>query len=224
MDVRTWSVCDDPGPMLGFLRGKASERKLRLFACACCRRVWHLLTDERSRQAVEVAERFADGLESRMELATVRVGARAVARAPAVPSALHQYKAAQMAEIAVADALPVSIAQGVTRHASAGYTDRWAEGLTAQAHLVRDIFNPFAAVTVDPTWLSWHEGMIAQLAQAAYEERELPAGTMDRARLANLAFALEEAGCTEANLTGHLREPWPHVRGCWVVDLLLGRE
>ena len=59
------------------------------------------------------------------------------------------------------------------------------------------------------------------LAQAAYDERELPAGTLDTTRLAVLADALEEAGCVQADILGHLRGPGPHVRGCWAVDLLL---
>src|SRR5262245_36214174 len=64
MDEATWLSCTDPAPMLAFLldSDRATERKLRLFAVACCRRVWPLLVHEVSRKAVEVAERYADGL------------------------------------------------------------------------------------------------------------------------------------------------------------------
>jgi hypothetical protein len=65
---------------------------------------------------------------------------------------------------------------------------------------------------------------VVALAQAAYDQRELPAGHLDRARLAILADALEEAGCTDQTILGHLRGPGPHVRGCWAVDLILGKS
>ena len=61
------------------------------------------------------------------------------------------------------------------------------------------------------------------LARAAYDQRELPSGALDTTRLAVLADALEEAGCDQADLLTHLRGPGPHVRGCWVVDLILGK-
>jgi hypothetical protein len=89
----------------------------------------------------------------------------------------------------------------------------------AQANLLRDIFGnpfrpPFAPLLLDT---------VVSLAQAAYDERELPSGHLDPIRLAVLADALEEAGAA-AELAEHLRGPGPHVRGCHVVDLLLDKE
>jgi hypothetical protein len=75
---------------------------------------------------------------------------------------------------------------------------------------------------IKPCWQTWNEGLVVRLAQTAYEERNLSADTLDNRRLAILADALEEAGCTDADMLGHLRGPGPHIRGCWVVDALLG--
>jgi hypothetical protein len=95
-----------------------------------------------------------------------------------------------------------------------------------QAALLRCIFgNPFrAAPAIDPAWVAWNDGTVKKLAQAVYEQRALPQGTLDSARLAVLADALEEAGCSDEEILGHIRGPGPHVRGCWVVDLLLGKR
>ena len=93
-----------------------------------------------------------------------------------------------------------------------------------QASLLRDTFNPFRPVRLDPAWLAWNGGTVKRLAQAAYEHRILPEGRLDPQRLAVLADALEEAGCSDKGTLRHLRGPGPHVRGCHVVDLLLGRE
>jgi hypothetical protein len=67
MTEAEWLACAEPDPMLQFLRGKMSDRKLRLFACGCCRRIWDLITDQEARAAIEVAERFADGLATGRE-------------------------------------------------------------------------------------------------------------------------------------------------------------
>jgi hypothetical protein len=93
--------------------------------------------------------------------------------------------------------------------------------LDAQADLLRDLFgNPFRPVTLDPAWLT---PTVTGMAQAAYQERDLPSGHLDPARLAVLADALEEVGADRA-LLDHLRSTGPHIRGCFVVDVLLGKE
>jgi hypothetical protein len=66
--------------------------------------------------------------------------------------------------------------------------------------------------------------LVTKLAQAAYDDRHLPAGTLDNGRFSVLADALEDAGCTEEAVLSHLRSDGPHVRGCWAVDLLLGKS
>jgi hypothetical protein len=72
-------------------------------------------------------------------------------------------------------------------------------------------------LTLRPEWLAWNAGAVLRLAQAIYEEEAFDL-------LPFLADALEEAGCTDAAILSHLRGPGPHFRGCWVVDLVLGKE
>jgi hypothetical protein len=95
-----------------------------------------------------------------------------------------------------------------------------------QRLLLADIFgNPFRpSPPLPPTVLAWSDRTIPRLAQAIYEDRKMPEGTLDTARLAILADALLDAGCEDEALIQHCREPGVHVRGCWAVDLLLGKQ
>jgi hypothetical protein len=96
----------------------------------------------------------------------------------------------------------------------------------AQAALLRDIFGPLPfrpPPPLPPAVLAWNDDTVRRLAQAIYDERQLPAGTLDTARLGVLANALLDAGCEDDEVVRHLREPGPHVRGCWVVDVILGK-
>jgi hypothetical protein len=80
MNEADWHSCTDPQRMLQWLRhsGTATERKARLFGCACCRRIWHLLTDEGLRAAVDVTEQYADGLASKADMEAAMAKAREV--------------------------------------------------------------------------------------------------------------------------------------------------
>ncbi len=211
MTEAEWLACTDPHPMLEFLRDGASERKLRLFAVACCRRIWSLLRRKALRMAVEVSEQRADGLVSAGQLAKV---AQAIEHVWPGNGDFTLESYPQIAALFCAGKGKREL-RGVAFYAAMG-SGRGEK--KKQITLLHDIFgNPFHATTSDPSWLAWKDGTIPKLAQGIYDDRAFD-------RLHVLADALEEAGCTDADILAHCRGPGPHVRGCWVVDLLLGKE
>src|SRR6516162_4346930 len=170
--------------ILVFDQDKASERKLRLFAVACCRRIWHLLIDKRSREAVEVAERYPDGGATDEELETASLAAEAVWDAD-MKRAAKEGKWDRRSRLpyygASAAAYNVAIPLGWWGAAPAFVSpdqiaretvpDSSAEG-AAQCVLVWDIFgNPFRPVVLKPSWLAWNDGIVVKLTQAIYDER-----------------------------------------------------
>jgi hypothetical protein len=233
MTEAEWLACVDPSPGLEFLRGRVSDRKLRLFACACCHRLSHLITDKRVSSAVTIAERFADGLAGDGERTNARKMAqqaaqsRAVTRRPKVPKwerrlASTAYYATAREAMEAAWHVP-QLAEAVLIWRAGGYNAcdwemiRKTEWIHHTA-ILRDIFgNPFRPVSVTPAWLGWNDGTVSNLAQAIYYERAFD-------RLPILADALEEAGCTNADILNHCRQSGEHVRGCWVIDLILGKQ
>jgi hypothetical protein len=202
--------------MLEYLHGRSSERKLRLFACACCRRLCDLLMDPRSQLAVSIAEDHADGMANASELQAARDAALAVtARVewPAISRGVGELapRAAQAAtHIAAASAGEAAAAVVVISWPGEAWRASRRESFVEEAYrycaLLREVFgNPLWPVAADPAWLSWHDGTVVKLAQAAYGNRQLPSGLLDDAHLAVLADALEEAGCRQANILDHLR-------------------
>src|SRR5262249_47648653 len=223
MTEAEWLDCTDPQNMLEFLRGKVSERKLRLFACACGRQgpVWRLLTGKENRRTVEASERFADGLITGVQLAsTARLAFQGTMTGASFnPRRLSLY----------AQALRAALETSRIDEWEAAYeTQRMTTNLLGshQGVILLEIFGslPFRPIPIAPAVLAWNDTVVVRLAQTAYEERHLPDGTLDNSRLAVLADALEEAGCADTDILGHLRGPGPHVRGCWAVDLLLGKS
>ncbi len=224
MTEQEWLTCTDPTPMLEFLRGKTSERKLRLFACACCRRVWNLLTDRYSRKALAVAERYADAEVSAEKLSFAWGDARRAAQVVYRQERQTADAGAMWAVSALCEGDIDRALQAIGQAAGCeAYPDpsRSVDAQREQLHLLRDIFgNPFRSTVVDS---AWQTPTIVALTHAAYDNRILPAGVFDPARLAVLADALEESGA-DAEILGHLRCADLHVRGCWAVDLVLAKE
>jgi hypothetical protein len=192
------------------------RRKLRLLGVAICRRVWRLLSEDYHR-AIEVVERYADGLVTYSEFQQRRPNPKPISQG-GTPG-----------EHAVTRLFKREVFYAVTEaFSSAPYALCWERGLIGAAcdevasqerrdlaALVHDIFgNPFRPVAFDP---SWRTSTSIGLAQSIYESR-------DFAAMPILADALEEAGCDEPSVLTHCRSDGPHVRGCWVVDLVLGKS
>jgi hypothetical protein len=234
MTEAEWLACAQPERMTGWnpermlaaLRGRLSQRKMRLFACACGRAILWPRLPPGCRQAVEVVERFADGDASAEQLRAAADAAQALA-----DGAGSESETAAASVVALA-AAAVGLEDSLTRicrntwfavDESAG--SQAVEAAARQCVLICDLLgNPFRPAPLDPGWLRHEGGRVAQIAQAIYDDRELPAGTLDARRLGILADALEDAGCTEPAILEHLRGHGPHVRGCWVVDRLTLRE
>ena len=221
-----WLACADPKPMLVFLQWNASARKSLLFNVACCRRIWHLLLDERSRTLVEQVERFADGKvtifdvssaadlhDSAQEAYDFKAPWWAAMYAPS--SSNCQETATDAAEAVGCAAWWDSIPEDDPLIESVHSVSRHAE-LEAQCSILRDIFGPqpFRPLSLHSSSLS---NTVSELAQAIYDDRSFD-------RLPELADAMQKAGCDSEETLNHLQGTGRHVRGCLALDLALGKK
>jgi hypothetical protein len=212
-----WIVCNEPQSMLHVVqRSSPSERKVRLFNAAICRRFWTYLPEE-SQAILAESELNADGL------AQVIAGENDLCwRANAVvapfdrefpaknyPSEVVRIRRDSAAAVCYA-VIPNELWGAVSYFWEIDPSERRPHSV-----IIRDIFgNPFRPVTFDP---SWRTLSVVRLAQTIYDERAFD-------KMSELADALERAGCRDEAILGHYRERGEHVRGCWVVDLALGKE
>jgi uncharacterized membrane protein len=229
MNETEWLSCDNPWEMVELLERRGSDRKLLLFAVACCRRAWHLSDDPRHHEVVVAAERFADGLLSEAEFAEVqqpvsKLWASLPGRLEGKWGPLHHMtRATQHLGRRRATGYAASFAaQGLASLAAEEDDPHWLAVLQAeqsvQCKLLRDIFgSPFRPFQFDPAWLSGEGGPAVALARKIEVE-----GRFDE--LPVLADVIERAGCHDRAVLDHCRATSVHVRGCWVLDALLGRE
>lgn len=243
-----WLACTNPAPMLRALRGMATERKLRLLTCACCRRLWPLLHEDTMRTAVEVGDAHADDedfndqadhydaaaapllKEISPEMSKGAVFVEGYARQcliQAVLAPLTPIGGVDLTVAGTADAL-MWAAEGIGRHAAEKpprLVERWAaasyqDALTREKEEQSDLVREvFGPLLFRPIPLE-PEWRTASVVSIA------TAIYADRAfdRMPDLAGALRDAGCDSAEILAHCRGPGPHVRGCWVVDAVLNKE
>ncbi len=234
MTEQEWLTCEVPQQMLEFVQGRIGYRQCWCFVAACLRRSLPALSyctttegAQRSTERLELLDRVIAGIASNAEVELFYSHTSAT-RAGDVDDAWGQALVCSLNAAGTVAQVILWTRRFANRTAERRAAAREAALLAArdaervaQSALLRCIVgNPFRPVSLDPAWLS---PTVLALAQAAYDHRILPAGMLDNARLMVLANALEDAGCDNANLLNHCRSEGPHVRGCSVVDLLLGK-
>jgi hypothetical protein len=227
MTEQEWFAATDPTPMLAFLQGKVSDRKLRLLMVACCRCVLARMPDERCRFGVEVAERWADGTVTDAERTTAVAGTSAVWNETTVgiwEDGWHLHQMARLAHYTLvrrgdlledfAHETCVIIGRMLSTNRCEPTAVDVSAHLAGPVQFLHDIIgNPFRPFGTDQSWLT---RTVVSLAREMYESR-------DFSTLPILADALQDAGCENADILNHCRGAGTHVRGCWVIDLLTGR-
>ena len=216
MTESEWLTATDPTAMLEFLQGKASDRKLRLFACGVSRQFAPLVRTDVFLLGIEAAEGFVDGQRTKAAMTRCRraMKERMVELVGGYPQS-DEWKALFLTSLAIGEKEYRGFSASLFNmlQSRGGYPLKRV--INSAGLIVSDIFgNPFRPVTLDPRWQS--ETVVA-LATGIYAERAFD-------RMPILADALEEAGCDHTDILAHCRGDGPHVRGCWVVDLILGKE
>lgn len=224
MTETVWLTSRDPDDLLDYHRMKGEKRRLRLLAGACVRRMHTVLpafADPAFERLIEVVEGFADGTRDRTEFVAARKPFRQAVRALGPKLREPEASAASVFDCLTQDAMEgmtaaIANALFVIRKASPDGRAIGKVERAAQADLIRDIFgNPFRPVAFAP---GWRTDTVVSLARGMFESREFAAMPI-------LADALQDAGCENPDVLTHCRDPnGVHVRGCWVVDGVLGRE
>ena len=214
MTEKEWLVGANPHQMMDFMNRKEHSRKSRLVGCALCRSIWEDLGPA-DQHAVELAERYADGLVSKPELTA---GSKKVARmSPAwgVSRPTHRGSQTAGAMQSVVEAVYwIKIAQA-EKNPALSFDEVRQLIQKQEIELICCIFgNPFRPTTILP---EWRTSTVLALATGIYEEKAFD-------RMPILADALQDSGCSNEDILNHCRGPGPHVRGCFLIDLILGKQ
>ncbi|MBA4191676.1 MAG: hypothetical protein C0467_27160 [Planctomycetaceae bacterium] len=245
MTEAEWLACRDPTPMLELLHGKASDRKLRLFGCATAPGLMSLFGDRPPHDLLEAIERCADAgsldvCSGRLTvISSPMLGTFYGRTKPDKPpllmvgsmvrpdSIVGLIEVLQLFNEIRAECYGIVVEIITPTGAFVEYSQPLVRVLLLPVFIqedykhyglppLRDIFgNPFRPVSFDPCWRT---STAVSLAQGMYDSRDFSAMPI-------LADALQDAGCEHADILTHCRdEKQVHVRGCWVVDLVLGKE
>ena len=238
MTETQWLTSVSPRPMLDHVRSRASVRKLGLLAAAACRQVARHFDDPGMLPVVEAVERQAEGEASFEEWqaavrAAERYGIEAATTVGDSPAVAARLALRALVSSPTAAALDVVLAWAEACEVRAAEPGRHRPTVRAiqrrQADLFREILgDPFLDRTVVPAWMTTggsaiFGGLTTRVSETAKGLADGIQADQAFERLPILADALEDAGCSDADLLAHLREPGHHVRGCWALDLVLGK-